>query len=96
MKRDVAGVGGEWRMGARNRWGLEMGGGDDKSTIGASLTPDFRNKEENNNNYSIYTDNNNYSIYTDNNNYSIYTDNVTLRERHCAMIFTACALIRDT
>ena len=49
------GVGGEWRTRARDsgegRWGSVSGKGKQKSTtgIGASLTSNFRDKEESNN-----------------------------------------------
>ena len=63
VKRDLAGVGGKWRMGARDG-GMEMVGADGSETglvmkkkgeqksmtgIGASLTLDFRDTEESNN-----------------------------------------------
>ena len=63
--RDLTGMGGEWRTRAGNG-GVETGGGDGSETgsltkrkegkhnsttsIGASLTPDFRDKEESSNN----------------------------------------------
>ena len=64
MKTDLAGVGEEWRMRARDKGGVEMVGGDGNEMglmmkkgkrksmtgIGASLTPDYRDKKESNNN----------------------------------------------
>ena len=60
VKKDL--VGAEWRMRARDK-GVEMGGGDSNeaglvmkeekksmTSIGASLTPDYRVKEETNKN----------------------------------------------
>ena len=61
MKTDLEGLGGEWRTTARDRGtcggdGSDMGtvtGGEGKQkltpSIDASLTPDFRGKEESNN-----------------------------------------------
>ena len=48
MKRDLMGVGGEWRM--RGETGLMMKKKGKKSTTGicASLTPDYMDKEESN------------------------------------------------
>ena len=46
MKRDLAEVGGKWRMRVR-----DGGSGDGSKTTGtgASLTPDYRDKDESNN-----------------------------------------------
>ena len=67
VKRYLAGVGVEWRRRARDG-GVQTGGGDSSETgsvtkkdgkqksttdIGGSLTSDFKNKEESNNNIHI-------------------------------------------